>query len=1265
MAKIKINKLPKGYMLKGGQIIKEASMGGQPMGSNYDDKQSYATTLKPVPREEANIEAEKGETVLTDISGDGTYQMFNIGGKRHAQGGTPLNLPEQSFIYSDTRKMLLTKDEMAELGIEGKKRITPAKASKKFAIKEYMDILKDESSDELAISTAESMIKKNKVKLSQLAFIQERKKNFEDGLPIAAYPYLLENGIDPRMVEEQIEKAKTQASNQGQQGPQGPPPSPEASQQKMVQQPPAPQGPPPQGPGGPQGQPTPEMMMAMQQQMAQQQQMANLGGGMPDNSGNLNTVVGEAASTAIRTPYSGLDGNFSGPMGKRGLEIKAPKLPSFRRRLQNGGTPETADTYKNKILKSVENAAVDCKTTLCSFEQWAAQYRMKDTQETRFMYESYKTKAIDQMNAPGVDTEIMPGHENLQNMPYGNMPGGSGSSMANPQHAGWTMKDMLKMFIPGDNYDYVVDDPMQGMKDLFGLQNGGDPDALLGNTTDHQLKMGNDTIGNISDYPTGIMFDPNKTYIDSTGNIIRRDNISNYPTGLMWDPNKTQIGPDGNIITEGDPNFVADPNSLWGNISEFVGNSVSEGTNQLKKLFGYQMGGNIPGPATASSAADQDRLYMQQLVAGLKQLGLRKNALMNDYQNNPDAYQNPEDEKNLSMQLTLIDTEINSLQARLKEYEEKELLRQTTLSLSDFIPGMQGQGQQQGFPQEMPTARRGGSIPKYQNGGNSDYNITFTGDQEFEIPQNYYEQDGSYPVASVDYSVDEGNEHALYKNKGMNESADWMTTIAQDNFGGVRDEWIRSYRDGVQNFKGKKNSAGNDISYPSQYSDDELLSIFNEVNSQLLILDNAGVVLENSGENYEKVAKDLGLRVMTKDEIKAWQGMYASLNETKKLPQYQELFSNISTELRGKDRGDTHQSSTGEPQSDADGLLGPTSGGQFVSIIDPEITTTVENDCPEEVVTAKIAECQEQGKSFSRAICDCVERPGDPEIKKIPPYLTFPGDDQEVLFAAQTVNNRDLYLPDREHYIPYMRDPGYVGPRQEIAAITAAVNAQADIGDNTFFTEGKAQDAIDKAINKSAQTNTKIFDNTQAYNVAELNKASEKNAGFSNVYTDEVNTALQNYDNTRLADLENLKDAEITRMDNADKLYELNMQNPNYYWDPQRHSMQFYNQDGIDAVQNPGGQFKSYEQIYSEVSTNNPSMSDENKRLLATQIYENQGGPGGGGSLATDIRSNNQTTDTEEGRYGRQVRYGRGGTTRQRRLNESKIKMRNFLLGIS
>tara|TARA_Y100001937_G_scaffold14773_2_gene20008 strand:+ start:11747 stop:15025 length:3279 start_codon:yes stop_codon:yes gene_type:complete len=1092
MAKIKINKLPKGYILKGGQIIKEASYGGQSMGSNYDNKQSYATTLQPVPRDEANIEAEKGETVLTDIGGDGTYQMYNIGGKRHSEGGTPLNLPEQSFIYSDTRKMLLTKDEMAELGIKGKKRITPAKASKKFAIKEYMDILNDEGSDELAISTAESMVKKNKIKLSQLAFIQERKKNFEEGLPIAAYPYLLENGIDPRMVEQQIEKSKAQASQQQA----------------------------PQAPSADQGQPSPEQMqqmaMAMQQgQGMPQQPMANLGGNAPDNTGSIDQTMGEAS--LVRTPYSGVDSNFSGPMGEMGLELKVPKMPP---RMQDGGDGG-AETYKQRILRSVEESAVDCKTTICSFEQWAKQYRMKDNQETRFMYESYKTRAIDQMRAPEISSEIMPGHENMMPTPP-----------INTQQAGFG--NMLKQFIPGEEYDYIIDDPMQGMKDAFG-----------------------------------------------------------YVKGLM----------------------------------------------------GMQMGGQ---PMTQS----EDQSQMQTLMMGIRELAMRRESLMTAFKTNPDAFQGEEAQTNLALQLKLIDTEIGALQLKLKEIEDKELLRQTTLSLSDFIPGMEQQQQPQGFPTEMPMAEDGTEITYTLN------------PQQINVNSPYSE--GNFPIMSYDYRVDADEPNAAQKNTGMDKSMDWQSTLARDQFDPVREQWIKSYRDGVEAFRGKKNSDGNDISYPEKYSDDELLSIFNELNQQLLIFDQAGEELGNSGENYIGLAKKYGLREMTKEEIKAWQGMYASLNETKKLPEYKDLFSNISTELRGLDREDTHQSSTGEPQSDADGFLGSTSQGQFVSIKDPVDTTKIENPCPQEVIEKKIIECQEAGKIFSRATCNCIERPPDPVPGKIPPYLTFPGDDAEVLFAAQTVNNRDLYLPDREQYMPYMRDPGYVGPRQEIAAITAAVNAQAEMGDDSLFTQGKAQDAIDKAINKAAQTNTKIFDNTQAYNVAELNKANMKNAEFSNIYTDEVNTALQEYDNTRLQDLENLKDAEITRRENADKLLELNMQNPNYFYNPQASTYQFYNEDGLQALQNPGGQMKSFEQIYNEVSTANPSMSAEEKRLLAQQIYETQAGGGittnSGSPL--DIRNNNQPADTETSRFGGQ-RYRRGGSTRQRRLNESKIKMRNFLLGIS
>ena len=63
-------------------------------------------------------------------------------------------------------------------------------------------------------------------------------------------------------------------------------------------------------------------------------------------------------------------------------------------------------------------------------------------------------------------------------------------------------------------------------------------------------------------------------------------------------------------------------------------------------------------------------------------------------------------------------------------------------------------------------------------------------------------------------------------------------------------------------------------------------------------------------------------------------------------------------------------------------------------------------------------------------------------------------------------------------------------------------------------------------------------------------------------------------------------------------------------------------------------------------------------------MYESQGGQGMNNTFATDIRTNNQdNNDTETSRFGGQ--YRRGGSTKQRRLNESKIKMRNFLLGIS
>jgi len=219
MAKIKINKLPKGFKLEKGKIVEDRVMkdGGMlntgdqadyglvttPQEyysntnfNNTDDK-SVRYSLSSVPRDRANIEAEGGETVLTDLTNDGQFGLYNITGPRHTSGGVPMFLPEQSFIYSDTSKMKFTKDELAEFGINTKKKMTPAKLSKKYQLNDYYGHLESPYADKIQAVTSELMLKKNMMNLSKVAFVQESKKKFEDGVPLAAHPYLVQQGIDP------------------------------------------------------------------------------------------------------------------------------------------------------------------------------------------------------------------------------------------------------------------------------------------------------------------------------------------------------------------------------------------------------------------------------------------------------------------------------------------------------------------------------------------------------------------------------------------------------------------------------------------------------------------------------------------------------------------------------------------------------------------------------------------------------------------------------------------------------------------------------------------------------------------------------------------------------------------------------------------------------------------------------------------------------------------------------------------------------------
>ena len=233
MAKVRINKLPEGYKLENGKLVESKNMGGATRSGDQKDyglishpaEYHYGvspfnpfsevnSSLKAMPKEESSIEAEGGETALTDLNEDGKFELYNIVGPRHSSGGVPLNLPPQSFIYSDTRAMRFNEDEMLEMGIKSKKKLTPATISKRYPLNEYIGIMDDITSDKIAIDTAEYMTDKNKKKLSQLAFIQEAKKGFEEGVPAAAFPYLKVQGLDPIQFTQQIEGINEQEAKQ-------------------------------------------------------------------------------------------------------------------------------------------------------------------------------------------------------------------------------------------------------------------------------------------------------------------------------------------------------------------------------------------------------------------------------------------------------------------------------------------------------------------------------------------------------------------------------------------------------------------------------------------------------------------------------------------------------------------------------------------------------------------------------------------------------------------------------------------------------------------------------------------------------------------------------------------------------------------------------------------------------------------------------------------------------------------------------------------
>lgn len=165
------------------------------------EKKPTVTTkraLKPAPRKDAAIEAERGEVVVGDFDYTGVPSAFIIGGQPHSNGGAPINPPDKAFIFSKSKDMKIEdRDILQDFKKSPNGSYTPADLAKQYDINYYRKILADPDTDKVQKKTAKMMIENYNNKLGKLALVQEAHKGFPDEIPFIATPYLTSLGMNP------------------------------------------------------------------------------------------------------------------------------------------------------------------------------------------------------------------------------------------------------------------------------------------------------------------------------------------------------------------------------------------------------------------------------------------------------------------------------------------------------------------------------------------------------------------------------------------------------------------------------------------------------------------------------------------------------------------------------------------------------------------------------------------------------------------------------------------------------------------------------------------------------------------------------------------------------------------------------------------------------------------------------------------------------------------------------------------------------------
>lgn len=164
----------------------KTNMKGWVYSPSLEKDKEVNTSIKENPYY-SNVEVEKDEVVLKpDFSA-----LFNVRGKTHKQGGTDVFLENNSFVFSNDPKLSFDKEDhkLMEFKEGGTKKMqnTPASVLKRnIDLKHYNKMtvnLQDEKKDDITKNSSVKMIEKYMDILGNVAYMQEAKKGFPDGLP--------------------------------------------------------------------------------------------------------------------------------------------------------------------------------------------------------------------------------------------------------------------------------------------------------------------------------------------------------------------------------------------------------------------------------------------------------------------------------------------------------------------------------------------------------------------------------------------------------------------------------------------------------------------------------------------------------------------------------------------------------------------------------------------------------------------------------------------------------------------------------------------------------------------------------------------------------------------------------------------------------------------------------------------------------------------------------------------------------------------------